>query len=135
MADREAVLFANEAFYRAFADRDAAAMEDIWADRDELTCIHPGWGALYGREAVIESWQAILGNPQAPAIRCLAATARMHGETAHVICFEEIDGNYLIATNLFIRQGRRWYLVHHQSGPTSEAPPPDADAEGTGPIN
>ena len=25
------VLFANEAFYRAFADRDMDAMEDLWA--------------------------------------------------------------------------------------------------------
>ena len=31
LADREAVLFANEAFYRAFADRDIDAMDALWA--------------------------------------------------------------------------------------------------------
>ena len=31
MSDTDAVLFANEAFYQAFADRDEPAMETVWS--------------------------------------------------------------------------------------------------------
>jgi hypothetical protein len=48
---------------------------------------------------------------------------------AYVHCFEEIDGNYLIATNIFVHEGRRWRLVHHQAGPTAENPPLVAEDE------
>jgi hypothetical protein len=42
IADREQVLFANEAFYRAFADRDIDAMDALWARGEPVLCIHPG---------------------------------------------------------------------------------------------
>ena len=50
MSELDAVLFANEAFYRAFADRDMDAMEDLWAASGPVCCIHPGWEAIYERE-------------------------------------------------------------------------------------
>ena len=52
--DHEAVLFANEAFYQAFAARDLAAMEEVWAHHCPVACIHPGWPPLHGRQAVNE---------------------------------------------------------------------------------
>ena len=48
MSDEEAVLAANEAFYRAFAARDFAAMDALWAAEAPVACIHPGWDALVG---------------------------------------------------------------------------------------
>ncbi len=50
-------LFANEAFYLAFAEGDGQAMQALWSCRNELVCIHPGWAALTEREAVLESWE------------------------------------------------------------------------------
>ena len=134
MSDADAILFANEAFYRAFADRDSEAMLELWSRTAPVACVHPGWGALFGYEAVMESWLGIIRNPQSPAILCHDAHARQYGDTAAVICFEEIQGNYLIATNLFIREGRLWKMVHHQAGPTAARP--EIVAPGTqGPVN
>ena len=53
MPDREALLFANEAFYLAFADRDMEAMETTWSATTPVACIHPGWGVLTGRDEVL----------------------------------------------------------------------------------
>lgn len=131
MSELDAILFANEAFYRAFADRDMQAMGEMWAGNAPLSCIHPGWGLLEGSEDVLQSWQAILTNPGAPDIQCHSARAHMQGEMGYVICYEEIDGNFLIATNIFVHEGRRWRLVHHQAGPTAEGPPAD-DEDGEG---
>ena len=123
MSEREAVLFANEAFYRAFADRDIEAMYETWARGMRVACIHPGWPPVLGREAVLESWESILRNPGSPKIVCRAPQAYLRGEMGFVICYEEIEAQFLIATNVFVREGGLWRIVHHQAGPTSGAPP------------
>ena len=115
--DLQEVLRANEAFYAAFAGRDMAAMDALWSRDSTVTCIHPGWNVLGGREAVIESWEAILANPEQPRIVAGGATAQVFGETAVVICRELVSGNPLAATNVFIREEGRWRLAHHHSGP------------------
>ena len=129
MSDTDAVLFANEAFYRAFADRDEDAMDLLWSDTDQVACLHPGWGPLLGREEVVESWKAIIRNPESPEIICHDAHAHVYGGTAYVICFEEIGGDYLIATNVFHQEKGRWRLVHHQAAPTNGAPDDDPDTQ------
>ena len=133
--DHDAVLFANEAFYRAFAARDLAAMEEVWARHCPVACIHPGWAPLHGREAVMRSWQGILGNPESPAVACHGARATVFGDSAMVVCFEAVPGGFLVATNLFVRQGAVWKLVHHQAGPTSGQPEDEPAEEGTGRPN
>lgn len=122
MSDNDAVLFANEAFYRAFADRDLRAMDEAWARSHPVACIHPGWEPLFGRDAELRSWQAILAGPQSPRIDCVAPRAFVLGAAAYVICFEDLDGGYLVATNVFVREGSLWRMIHHQAGPTAAAP-------------
>ncbi len=127
MPDTDAVLFANEAFYQAFIERDLEAMEGLWSHLLPVSCIHPGWGAVYGLEEVMQTWAAIIkGEGEAPGLS-RGATASVYGDTASVICFEELGGGFLIATNLFVREGHIWKIVHHQAGPTSAAPPPDQE--------
>jgi hypothetical protein len=128
MTEETDVLAANDAFYAVFARRDLDAMEDLWSRRAPVACIHPGWDALRGRDAVIASFRAILSNPSAPKIRCSGATAHLHGEMAFVVCSESGVGAELIATNVFVREDGAWRLVHHQAGPVArrnerETPP------------
>ncbi len=134
MSDHQAILFSNEAFYQAFAERDMDAMDAIWADDDAVACIHPGWQPLEGREAVLESWRAILSNADSPPIVCRQARAHVRGEMAFVICYEDILGQYLIATNVFVRDGRTWRIVHHQAGPTA-GQPEDEGEDGERTVN
>lgn len=114
--DEPVVLFANEAFYLAFAGRDYPAMDAIWSRRPSVTCIHPGWRALIGREAVMKSWRAILDSPDSPRIVCRNAVARVLGDVAYVICCEIISNGVFAATNVFIREDGGWKLIHHQAG-------------------
>jgi len=129
MAENEAVLFANEAFYRAFADRDMTAMEDVWSTTAPIVCIHPGWGALSGREDVLESWAAIIANTDSPDIKVHTPMPHLYGNVGFVVCYEEIAGQYLIATNVFVRDGKIWRMVHHQAGPSADAPEPGESDE------
>ena len=120
MSDDAAVLFANDAFYAAFAGRDFAAMERLWSERAWVSCIHPGWPPIAGRQEVMESWHAILTGQHAPEIDCRNARAYLLGETAYVICYEILKGTTLVATNVFVREGGEWRIAHHQAG---AAPP------------
>src|SRR5579864_3209063 len=110
MTDADAVLAANLEFYRAFAARDIAAMEALWARRAPVACLHPGWAALHEREAILDSWRGILSNPQAPRIACYDEQVFLYGEVALVLCEEELEGGTLAASNLFVREDGRWRL-------------------------
>lgn len=130
MSDQVAVLFANEAFYAAFAARDVAALEALWSHRADVSCIHPGWGPLVGRDAVMESWRDIVTGRQPPKITCHGARAAVLGSVAYVICFERVGEGTLIATNIFSREDGAWKMVHHQAG----ACPPLATPQSPRPL-
>ncbi len=123
MPTRESeVLAANQAFYDAFARGDFAAVEALWARRAPVACIHPGWGALHGREEVIASWRSILEGGSGPPVKCTRPSASVLGDAAFVVCGETIQGAELVATNVFVREDGTWKLVHHQAGPVHRRP-------------
>jgi ketosteroid isomerase-like protein len=132
-ADDDQVLAANAAFYAAFRSRDVEAMQAVWARRDDVVCIHPGWQRLCGRATVMESWRSILTGGGAPAIVCSRETVhRISADAAFVVCVEILPGGELVATNVFVREQGQWRMMHHQAGPMSfgvdsddEGPPPD----------
>ena len=117
MTEKDAVLSANLEFYRAFATRDLAAMDALWAERLPVSCIHPGWVALRGRDPVMRSWRDILANPEAPRIMCHEEDAALYGEAAVVTCEEEIGTGTLVATNVFAKENGAWRMIHRQAGP------------------
>ncbi|MGE4062980.1 MAG: nuclear transport factor 2 family protein [Rhodospirillaceae bacterium] len=120
MSDHDAILFANAAFYAAFTSRDISAMDKVWAKDRPVSCIHPGRAVVKGRDAVMRSWSAILGNPEALRVSCHADNVNTYGDVAVVTCIEKVGlgtgVQYLVATNLFARAGSVWVMVHHQAG-------------------
>lgn len=128
------MLFANEAFYLAIANRDVDAMAGLWAEAP-VACLHPGWAALLGRKDVLASWQRILTHDSSPKIICREPRALIHGDVAVVVCYEEIDREFLVATNIFRREGRQWRMIHHQAGPTAAQLPPEEPPQNAGKPN
>lgn len=124
MLEHADILFANEAFYLAFQTKDMDAMEDLWARHAPVACTHPGWPSLDGREQVMQSWAAILANPDTRGVEMRGAKAHRCGEAAFVTCYEMIGESLLAATNVFVREDGAWKLVHHQAGPCN-VPPSD----------
>lgn len=131
--DNDAVLAANREFYRAFNQRDVAAMETLWARSSPVVCAHPAMAPLHGRETVLASWRSVLTNPQAPQIRPEQEHTIVQGAMALVVCEEHVANAVLIATNVFVREDGQWRILHHHAGirapmarAADPAPPPAA---------
>ena len=122
MSEIASLQFANEAFYLIFGNRDFAGMDALWAAHENVSCIHPGWEALDNREDVMASWKSLMANENSPSITCRAPRARIIGETGVVVCYELLGSSVLVATNIFVKDGTAWKMVHHQAGPCRGLP-------------
>ena len=113
------ILQANHNFYEAFCTQDLESMQNLWAAKDNLVCIHPGWGLLQGWDDIMRSWEGIFQNPSTPAIRPVGENVFEQGSYAFVVCGESVEGAEpsLIATNIFEATQDGWKLVHHHVSP------------------
>ena len=53
---------AEETFYEALGRGDLDALMAVWAEDEEIVCIHPTGQRLTGHAAIRESWRAIFAN-------------------------------------------------------------------------
>jgi hypothetical protein len=116
MTDKGAILAANAAYYHAFATGDFAKMSGLWAEED-VSCIHPGWPVLVGRQPILESYASILRNPNQERIEHRNHIAMISGDEGRVFCVEIVGGMGLAATNWFRRINGAWRMIHHQASP------------------
>lgn len=133
-SDAAAVLRANQALYDAFEAGDADLMAALWLagpDAPSVTCVHPGWSPLRGRDTVLRSWTVIMANTSFIQFVLTDVAVRVAGEVAVVTCAENmltglddvtggelagLAGGRAVATNVFRRTEDGWRLwVHHAS--------------------
>ena len=126
MTEADALIAANTTFYASFSRGDVAQMEALWAERAPISCLHPGWDALLGREAVLGSWRAIL-RAGAPPIRASHARALVYGGIGLVLCHEHLGAATLAVTNWFVIEDGRWKMICHQAAPIARTASPDDD--------
>lgn len=125
MSVEQDVLAANEAFYRAFQQRDLEAMSAVWSHGIGSLCVHPGRQALRGWEEIRSSWAAIFRNTSQLRIDIEVIQTEMSGDLAYVVLTEgvlqEAGGRrskaLSLSTNIFENMAQRWYLVHHHGSP------------------
>ena len=122
---REALREANGAFYRAVEELDLEAMDRVWLHESWVRCIHPGWDLIVGWEVVRQSWAQIFSDTRWIRVTPTSVDVQLLGEVGLVGCAENItatsDGDVGVAvaqaTNLFLRVGEGWRLIHHHSSP------------------
>ena len=115
---------AEAAFYEALEKSDLDAMMAVWADDDDIVCVHPGGARLSGVAQVRESWRAIFANGQTLRFQLLHQRA-LSGMTLAVHTVYELISIVgearaqapVIATNIYLRTTSGWRMVvHHASG-------------------
>jgi ketosteroid isomerase-like protein len=108
------LLRANREFYRAFGSGDFVAMDRMWSEQAAVTCVHPGWDALCGRDRVMASWRGILRRTIPVSARDEVAT--VVGEVGVIVCVEVLPEGELAATNVYALEQGRWRMLHHHAG-------------------
>ena len=133
MSALAAVEFANGAFYDAFSTANYEQMAELWADSGAVFCCHPGWQPLHGRDAVLRSWAEIFANAGPMPVAHRVLERDLIGDMGIVCCLESVSGHGFIATNLFMRSGKIWRMVHHHAGPIAGPLPVIAGTRGQTP--
>ena len=117
---------AETAFYEAFERRDLAAMMAVWAESDDVVCVHPRGVRLTGFEAVRESWAQIFAGADGPLRVRATEVRRFDGNSVAVHTLVEVIGapgskpehaTSICATNVFELTDGGWRMVLHQSTP------------------
>lgn len=120
-----ALLFTNELFYHAFSSRDFNAMQSLWARSVPVYCVHPGWPALTEYAAILESWRRILSNPNSSVVTPHHARGLIYGDVATVVCYEEVGGALLLASNTFTKENGEIRIAQHHASHCANPPPPE----------
>jgi len=125
---------AEAAFYEALESGDLEAMMEVWAEDEDIVCVHPGGPRLAGFEQVRGSWAQILGSRQRLKVQ-LSNQVVLSGMTLAIHSVYEnitVEGESrpraaVAATNVFLRTGKGWRMILHHGSPTP--PEPRASAE------
>ncbi|HXZ48426.1 MAG TPA: nuclear transport factor 2 family protein [Usitatibacter sp.] len=122
---------AENAFYDAFERGDLAAMMAVWAEADDVVCVHPQGPRLVGFEAVRESWGQIFAGGSQVRIQ-VSETHRFDGPTVAVHSLVESlapagggASGSVHATNVYELTEGGWRMVVHHASLLGEAAAPD----------
>lgn len=121
------------AFYDALNRADVEALMALWADDDEIVCIHPGGPRLIGHAAIRDAWSAILEhsglhiepvqlhethNLMSSVHTVVEGVTAALGEPAHIV-----------ATNVYVKTPRGWRIVLHHASVAAGPVPVESPAQ------
>lgn len=115
---------AEAAFYEALERGDLEAMMEVWAEDEEIVCVHPTGPRLSGYDQVRESWAHIFHSRQRLQVhlshQVYASGMMIAVHSVHenfVIAGEDQPRGPVVATNVYLRTGNGWRLLVHHASP------------------
>jgi uncharacterized protein (TIGR02246 family) len=125
----ETVEDVEAAFYDALGRADIDALMSLWADDDEIVCVHPGSPRLIGHAQIRASWEQVF-EQGAVHIRPVQVHVCQNVMTSVHSVIEEMHRPgatqkdlHILATNVYLKTPRGWRMVmHHVSVAPGEAP-------------
>jgi ketosteroid isomerase-like protein len=123
-------------YYDAIAANDIDALMALWADDDEIVCVHPGATRLIGHAAIRASWVEVFerGGVRLAPTRLHASLNMM--SAVHSVLEEvrtpgvEQPDLHIVATNVYLKTPAGWRIVMHHAS-VAPGPAPDETPAGT----
>ncbi len=112
----------ENAFYDALERADLETMMALWADDEEIFCVHPGAPRLQGHAAIRESYEMIFERgPVHIRPRQLHVSQNMgcsvHSLVEEVNTPDDPDWQeaHIVATNVYLKTPQGWRIVSHHA--------------------
>ena len=125
---------AENAFYEALERCDLEAMMAVWAEDEDIVCVHPAGTRLAGQDQVRASWtQMFAGGAHARVqVSHLAAVSGV------MFAVHSVQENFtlqgarpgdprpvpIVATNVYLRTAGGWRMIVHHASPAPGQPEP-----------
>jgi ketosteroid isomerase-like protein len=113
-------------FYEALQAGDLARLMAVWADDDEIACVHPGGPRVVGHGAIRAAFESIFANGAIPVRahhvrRIDSAGCSVHSvvERIDIKTAEGPQTAWVLATNVYLKTTQGWRLVLHHASPGS----------------
>jgi ketosteroid isomerase-like protein len=123
---------AEAAFYEALERCDLDAMMAVWAEDEEVVCIHPGGPRLVGYSTIRDAWQRVFANGAKLRVRVSQQTtvstpfAMVSTLLEHFATLDDKNVSAPVAaTNVYVRGALGWRMVAHHASPV----PPNSVGE------
>ena len=126
---------AEAAFYEALERADLEAMMAVWAEDEEIVCVHPTGPRLAGLAEVRSSWERIFAGGAGTRVQITHKV-----ETSGImLAVHSIHENYsvpagerppapIVATNVYLRGAAGWRMIVHHASPAPGPAEPRAEA-------
>jgi ketosteroid isomerase-like protein len=122
----------EQAFYEALERGNLEAMMSVWAEDEEIVCVHPGGPRITGYAMVRETWRRMFDGGARLQVKLLALSSLHNPFTAIHSVVEQIAirsenqvSAPIVATNVYVRGALGWRMVVHHASPA----PPDSIGE------
>ena len=111
-------------FYEALREADLAKLMAVWAEEEEVVCVHPGGPRMVGAAAVRAAFEALFSNgpivvqpENVRRMHTLSAAVHSVNERLELVTAEGRRTGWVSATNVFIKTTLGWRLVAHHASP------------------
>lgn len=111
-------------FYEALQHGDIDKLMALWADDDEIACVHPGGPRQVGHGAIRASFEALFAQGPLDARpeqvrRIVGPSSAVHSvvERVQVATPQGPQRAWALATNAYVRTAQGWRMVVHHASP------------------
>jgi len=120
---------AENAFYEALERCDLDGMMAVWAEDEDIFCIHPTGARLTGQDEVRSSWAKIFAGGAGARVQISDQVA----VSGMMIAVHSVHENFtvegdprprapVIATNVYLRTPAGWRMIVHHASPAPAQP-------------
>jgi uncharacterized protein (TIGR02246 family) len=114
----------EQQFYEALREGDVDKLMNLWADDDDIVCVHPEGARIVGPTAIRAAFEAMLSNGaidvRAENVRRVQTHASaMHSVVEHLRLMtpDGVRSGFVVATNVYMKLVEGWRLVAHHASP------------------
>jgi ketosteroid isomerase-like protein len=122
----------EQQFYEALREADLDKLMAIWAEDEDVLCIHPGGPRLVGPAAVRVAFEAVFSQgaisvqpDNVRRVNTMGCAVHSVVERVQVQTSDGLRTGYVMATNVYLKTALGWRMVAHHASPGSPDEPPE----------